>query len=96
MTEAVVRLAQASNWLAVHFLPGIMPNGDWRTPFIGDSGFPDVIAVRGGRLLVVENKHGRNKVEDHQRKWLVALEEAGAEMKVWRAEDMAEIRETLK
>ncbi|MCC7372598.1 MAG: hypothetical protein IT306_29560 [Chloroflexi bacterium] len=35
-----------------------------------EPGFPDLIAIRGGRLLAIELKVGRRRVTDDQARWL--------------------------
>lgn len=59
------------------------------------AGFPDLVAVRGGRLLFVELKRETGKTTQDQDDWLGDLATTGAECYVWRPRDLDEIRTTL-
>lgn len=39
-----------------------------------EAGFPDLLAIRGPRLLAIELKVGRRRVTDEQREWLRAFD----------------------
>ena len=87
LTEMVKSALRATGWMAAHFhdsrrqvKPGV---------FIGDAaakGFPDIVAARGGRLLVAELKSEKGKFRDGQEDWLDAFSRVGAEVFVWRPE----------
>jgi VRR-NUC domain-containing protein len=67
-----------------HFRPVQDVNGRWRTAVAGDgAGFPDLVIVGPGGLLVRELKSSTGVVEDEQRVWLDMLAAAGADVKVW-------------
>jgi hypothetical protein len=59
------------------------------------AGFPDLVAVRAGRLIFAELKTQTGKLGKDQPEWLEDLEKTGAEVYLWRPEDMAAIRDTL-
>lgn len=59
------------------------------------AGFPDLVAVRGGRLLCIELKRETGKTTPEQETWLADLQAAGAECHVWRPRDLPSIRATL-
>ena len=40
-----------------------------------DAGFPDVIAVKDGRMLVFELKAQKGRVSPQQRRWIAAFED---------------------
>ncbi len=66
LTEAqvqapVVAALRACNWRFIHFRPALTASGRWVTAYTGDDGFPDIIAVKNGRLLVLECKGSRGK-----------------------------------
>lgn len=66
----------------------------WRCYHTFDSrrsapGFPDVMAVRGSRLLAVELKRESGRVTAEQQAWLDALALAGVEVHTWRPSDMS-------
>lgn len=61
----------------------------WRTPIQGHKGFPDLVLVRGRRVMFVELKRKPNKVEPEQQEWLDDLAVAGVEARVvWVPEGM--------
>ena len=68
----------------------------WRTYHIrnsragivqGDVGFPDIVAIRDGSLLVAELKSDKGKLTQAQIDWLVDWAYAGARTYVWRPHD---------
>lgn len=64
---------------------------------MGDPGFPDLIAVRGAELLVVELKSARGRYETGQAGWLEAF--AGvrtAQAFTWRPSDLDAIDRRLR
>jgi len=46
-------------WRFCHFRAAQDKSGRWLTPIEGDPGFPDIIAVKDGRLLLLECKSTR-------------------------------------
>lgn len=99
-TDAVVELAQTFGFLVHHDRPA-RTNQGWRTAIQGDPGFPDIVAVGYGRLIVAELKVGRNVPSSAQQAWLWrwgALAELcpTVEVHLWRPEDWPEIAETFK
>lgn len=81
----VIDLAHALNWRVAHFRPALTKRG-WRTAVEGDgAGFPDLILVRGDRLIVAELKSTNGRAPSpEQIAWLQAFENAGAKACVWR------------
>ena len=68
-----------NQWRAVHFesVRVQYPGGKmaWKTPFAGDGkGFPDIMAVRGQRLLAIEVKGKGDSVRAEQHQWLAELD----------------------
>ena len=59
-----------------------------------DPGFPDLVLVRGERLIFAELKREKGRLSDSQRTWLAALEET-AETHVWRPSDWDTVIEVL-
>ena len=93
----VLAYAKICGWRTAHFRPARMLNGEWRTPVSGDGkGWPDLILVRGSRLIAAELKAGKNDVTAEQMAWLTALAAAGVKCFVWRDEDWPEIEEMLR
>ena len=52
-------------------------------------GYPDLTLCKKGRLIFAELKVGRNKLTDHQTKWLSKLRESvdGVEVFLWTDKD---------
>jgi VRR-NUC domain len=82
-------------WRWCHFRPAMTRKG-WRTAISGAQGFPDVIAVRGERVIFVELKAEKGRLSDAQGQWLAALGLAGQEVHCWRPSDWDVIEETLR
>lgn len=61
------------------------------------AGFPDLICIRGARVLAVELKTAAGRVSREQREWLDAFELAGVEAHLWRLPgDWAQVGEVLR
>ena len=70
--------------------------GNWVTAVSGDGkGFPDLLLVRGRKIIVAELKVGKNKVTPEQMLWLDAFATAGVEAHIWRPENWDKINEVL-
>jgi hypothetical protein len=82
----VPQLLDALHWRAIHTYPLRTKHG-WKTGVSGPgcAGFPDVLAVRDGRLLAAELKLAKGRLSPDQRNWLRDLAAAGAEVHVWRS-----------
>jgi hypothetical protein len=80
-----VGLAGLRGWLAYH-------THDSRR---SAPGFPDLVMLRGLRLLVAELKVGRNRLTRDQAVWLAAFRAAGVECHEWRPDDWPEIEVAL-
>ena len=70
----------------VYFIPDAM----WRRAFVsgipqdlGNRGFPDLVLVRGPRLLFRELKKEGGRLSEHQEQWRDALLDAGADWELW-------------
>ena len=100
----VLRVAKEHGWLAHHCRAARTQSGRWATPIQGDAGFPDLVLVRPlvatdkirGTLLFVELKVGRGVASVAQQRWLRALMIAGAQWRLWRPSDYAEMERTLR
>jgi len=65
----------------------------WRYYHTHDSrrsvaGFPDLVALRPPRFVVIELKSARGKLTAEQDAWLAAFQRLGAEVYVWRPSDL--------
>jgi hypothetical protein len=93
-TTAVIALARLHGWVVNHQLPLRTARG-WATGTQGDVGFPDVIAVKGGRLIIAELKV-KTAVRPEQDIWLNRFAAVpGAEVYVWRPVDWNRIVATF-
>lgn len=87
LQAAVIEAFRVSGWLTAHFRPCRTAHG-WRTAVEGDgAGFPDLLAVRGDRLVAVEFKVARRPLTAEQERWLRVLAGAGIETYCWREQD---------
>lgn len=82
----IVRFARRHGWLAYHTY-------DSRR---SEKGFPDLVLVRGDRVIFAELKSAKGKLSPAQEKWRDGLLQAVAEWHLWRPADWPEIEETLK
>ena len=103
-TRQVIELAKHRGWLVMHQRPARTDKG-WRTAISGHAGFPDLVMVRGGRLIFAELKVGKNKLSAAQERWLAELRNAATcsirgtnnVMAVeWRPEDWKDIEYFLE
>ena len=62
------------------------------------AGFPDLILVRGERLIAVELKSAKGVATKSQLEWLSALDAAGVECFVWRPSEWCDgtVERTLR
>lgn len=94
-TNQVLQLAKLYGWRSAHFRPARTAKG-WRTAVSGDGkGFPDLILVKGQRLIVAELKMARGKWTIEQMDWMKAFENAGVKVFCWRPDDFEEIKKIL-
>jgi hypothetical protein len=89
----VQQLLTAFGWMWYHAPDNRPVNG--RVQGI-KAGFPDLVAVRGGRLLFIELKKQTGKTTPEQDRWLAAAAAAGAEAHIWRPGDSARVSEVLR
>jgi hypothetical protein len=89
LLRTVIDMAQHMGVLAAHFRPAQAKSGRWLTAVQGDGkGYPDVTLVGPGGVLFRELKADRKYPAPEQRRWLTALDEAGADAGVWRPADL--------
>ncbi len=85
--QQVLQLAQLYGWRSYH---------TWLSVHSA-AGFPDLVLVRGGRVIFGELKSERGRVSQAQRDWLDALQECpGVEVHLWRPADWPQIVATLR
>lgn len=80
----VIETAQSLGYLVAHFRAAKTEQG-WRTAVEADGkGFPDLVLTGRKRVIFVELKNEKRKLEPEQQVWLDALQVAGAEVYLWR------------
>ena len=99
--DTVILLAKGYGWKVAHFR-GVRvqrANGStyYQTPVQADgAGFPDLVLVRGNRLVFSELKRENGKPTPAQEDWISALDLAQAAVYVWRPRDLDAIHQVLK
>ena len=94
--DQVTDLAALFGWDWAHFRPAQTLRG-WRTPVSGPlgKGFPDLVLVRGSRLLFAELKRDGAKLTFDQAR-IHALLLPAADCYVWRPQDWDFIETVLR
>lgn len=92
----IIELARLQGWLVHAERPALVKDGRWRTPIRGDDGWPDLVMVRDGRMVIAELKSAKGKVSAMQQTWLTALGQTGAEVYLWKPSDWDTIEEVLR
>ena len=91
----VLTLAKLHGWRTIHVRPAWTKKG-WKTPLQGDGeGFPDLLMLKGMKIIAAELKGPRGSVSHEQRAWLMAFREAGVISYLWRPKDWKRIEEIL-
>jgi len=93
----VTEYATLTGWSWLHVRAG-RTRDSWRVPVSGPlgKGFPDLLLVRGERLLAVELKRDGGKPTPEQSEVLRLLSQAGVTAMVWRPADWERIEATLR
>lgn len=96
-TKQVIQLAQAFGWKVAHFRPARTATG-WRTPCQGDAkGWPDLVMIRNGALIVAELKMPGGKPTEEQKEWLEAFRSIGCgRVELWTPDSWDEIERLLR
>jgi hypothetical protein len=94
--QQVVDLARLTRWLVHHTRPARRADGTWSTPIQGDPGFPDLVMIRGSRVLWVELKSDTGRLTTDQMAWRDRLLLAGQEWYCWRPRDWPKVQKTLR
>ena len=78
LQSTVVEILEWQGWLTYH-------THDSRR---SDPGFPDLVAVKGNRLMFLEFKSQKGKISDEQIEWLSRLSQAHGEVYLVRPSSM--------
>jgi hypothetical protein len=94
--DQVVDLATRRGWSWLHLVKAPYKDS-WRTPYRGPlgKGFPDLLLIRGSRILAVELKRDGAKPTPEQVEVLGILSGA-AETACWEPKDWTEIERVLR
>ena len=94
--KQITDLAELYHWQYLHLRPAQTAKG-WRTPVQGSLGvgWPDLILVRGDRLMAVELKAEGKSPTVEQYDVLGVLNRAGVEIHIWHPADFDEIQAEL-
>ncbi len=88
LQAAIMQLAGVFGWRRAHFRPAQLPSGRWATHMEGETGWPDLVLARPGRLLIYELKRDGKDPTPEQEAWLNVLRTVpGIRVGVWRPED---------
>lgn len=95
--QQVEEYAALRQWEFMHIRPAMNQVGGWRTPISGalGRGFPDLLLVRGNRLIFAELKAQKGRLTPAQSHCLDVLRNSGNEVYVWRPSDLSSILELL-
>jgi len=94
--KRVCARAQSLGWRYYHPTRAVYRGRYWLTPHIGQSGFPDLVLVRGHRLIFAELKGNCGRLKPAQDEWLSALRACGVEVYLWRPRDWPTIEQILE
>jgi hypothetical protein len=87
LQAAIIDTARLLGWRVAHFRPAMTEKG-WRTAVAADgAGFPDLVLVKGPRLLFAELKSKVGVASQSQSAWLGDLGRTAAEVHLWRPAD---------
>ncbi len=95
--QQILEAAKLFGWRSAHFRPAMTMKGP-RTAVGGDGkGFPDLLLIRGKRMIVAELKCGKNQPSEEQKRWLAAFDDLPEVVVVcWRPEMWDEIVAELR
>ncbi len=96
--KTVIEYAKLRGWRVAHFRGAWSRDGKrYMTPVQADgAGFPDLVLVRGKRVVYIELKSDKGVVSKEQEEWLHALQDANQEVFVWRPNSWYILEEIIK
>jgi len=98
LQDQIIELAeQWLGWQTMHIRPARTKHG-WKTPVQGalGKGWPDLVMLRGGRIIAAEMKTDKGKVTPEQADVIGLLQAAGVETYIWRPKYWDDIVEVLR
>ncbi len=92
----VINLLKGNGW-RVHAERKARSAKGWMTPIQGDTGFPDIVAVRPPRIIFAELKGQAGKIEPEQYHWLMMVGHCEmVETYCWRPADIERIKDCVR
>lgn len=88
LKDAVIGLCKLLHLLVHHCRPARLADGTWRTPIQGNPGFVDLVIVGPSGVMWRELKADGKYPDADQRKWSLALQDAGCDWGIWRPADL--------
>jgi hypothetical protein len=88
----VVDFARLAGWRVVHIRAAKVGTRHM-TPYDGDTGLPDLVLARAGRVLLAELKAEKGGMRPGQAEWLAAAGEHG---RLWRPSHWDDVMEALR
>lgn len=92
--STVERIAQFNGWRFFH-APDNKPSARGHVQKVV-AGFPDLVLVKGSRLIFAELKRETGKTSPEQDAWLSDISATGVLTFVWRPSDINEVRKVLE
>lgn len=94
--KMVIQCARLFGWRTAHFRPCRTAQG-WRTAVQGDGkGWPDLVCIRGGQVIIAELKSETGTLSPEQEAWLAAWRRTGTPTFEWRPSMWDEIERILE
>jgi hypothetical protein len=84
--DAVIQLAKLRGWKVYH---------TWNSKH-SEAGFPDLLMLRGERIIAAELKRDGKRPTPAQDEWLVAFGRAGVLVYEWHPKDWDDIQRTIR
>jgi len=93
--DQVIDLAHVYGWIVAHFRVARTKDG-WVTPVSADgAGFPDLIILREGRMIVAELKREDGNLTPEQYFWLLEFMKVTDDVYLWKESDWEEAKIVL-
>jgi hypothetical protein len=93
----IIELARWTGWRVFHPRTAQYADGRYATMYIGEAGFPDLVLCHPRKgVIFAELKTDKGRPTVGQQLWLDELDEAGAEVYLWRPKHWADIEARLR
>ncbi|MEN8233759.1 MAG: hypothetical protein ABFR89_02410 [Actinomycetota bacterium] len=96
LKSAVTDALEWNGWRWQHQRPAMKKDGSWMTPIEGHKGWPDIVAVKDGRMILAELKGSSGRCSPDQLVWLTMLAEvSGVETYLIGPSELADFLEVI-